>query len=154
VNSDLLTKGIYSQCNSSYSDLRSAEKSKTYCLDAVKLHELYFENLTGNNTKVYGNIEKVINTTFGEYSNFIEKFKCVALSMRGWVIFCHDKYTDDYYIYGQDSHDDGVMLCAEPLIVLDVYEHSYMIDFGTNRSLYIDIFFKNLDFGVVNDRLK
>ncbi len=74
--------------------------------------------------------------------------------MRGWVLFCYDRYHDEYYIYGQDSHDDGVMLYAEPLIVLDVYEHAYMIDYGINRGNYIDAFIANLDYGVVNERLR
>jgi Fe-Mn family superoxide dismutase len=141
------------ECNQNYSSTRSAQKSKTFCFDAIKLHELYFENLTGNNTTIYGSISEVIDDVFGSYSNFFEKFKCIALSMRGWVMLCFDKYNGEYYIYGQDSHDDGVMLYAEPLIVLDVYEHSYMIDYGTNRSLYVDVFFENLDFKVVNSRI-
>lgn len=153
VNIDLKYDKIYSDCNSNYSNIRSAQKSKSFCYDAIKLHELYFENLTGNNTRISGPIEKIINDVFGTYDNFLDKFKCIAMSMRGWVLFCYDKYNDEYYIYGQDSHDDGVMLYAEPLIVLDVYEHSYMIDYGINRNLYINVFFENLDFTVVNNRL-
>jgi Fe-Mn family superoxide dismutase len=150
LNSDL----TYSICNPNYSEIRSAEKSKTFCYDAIKLHELYFENLTGNDTRVRGPIESLLKEVFGSYDNFIEKFKCIALSMRGWVLFCYDRYHDEYYIYGQDSHDDGVMLYAEPLIVLDVYEHAYMIDYGINRGNYIDAFIANLDYGVVNERLR
>jgi len=135
VNKSLLSNSIYSICNPNYSDVRSAVKSKTFCFDAVKLHELYFENLTGN-------------------SNFLDKFECIALSMHGWVLFCYDRYSKDFYIYGQDSHDEGVMLFAEPLIVLDVYEHAYMIDYGINRKDYVEAFISNLDFGVVNKRLR
>lgn len=143
----------YSICNPNYSEIRSAEKSNTFCFDAIKLHELYFENLTGNNTRIHGSIESLINEVFGSYNNFVEKFKCIALSMRGWVLFCYDWYNDDFYIYGQDSHDNGVMLYAEPLIVLDVYEHAYMIDYGINRGNYIDAFLANLDFSIINRRL-
>ena len=153
VNNDLQNEEIYTQCNSNYSDIRSAQKSKTFCFDSVKLHELYFENLTGNNNRINGSIEKIIVDTFGSYNSFRDKFKCIGMSMRGWVLFCYDKYNKDYYIYGQDSHDNGVMLYAEPLIVMDVYEHAYMIDFGTNRNTYIDAFFQNLDFNTVNQRL-
>ncbi|MDW5299282.1 MAG: Fe-Mn family superoxide dismutase [Sedimentibacter sp.] len=153
VNVDLKQNNIYSDCNQNYSNIRSAQKSKSFCCDAIKLHELYFENLTGNNTNISGPMEKIVKDVFGTYDNFLDKFKCIAMSMRGWVLFCYDKYNKEYYIYGQDSHDDGVMLYAEPLIVLDVYEHSYMIDYGINRSLYIDAFLENLDFGVVNKRL-
>lgn len=153
VNRDLKDEKIYTDCNSNYSNIRSAQKAETFCYDSIKLHELYFENLTGNNTRIHGNIEKIINTTFGSYKSFMDKFKCIGLSMRGWVLFCYDRYHNDYYIYGQDSHDDGVMLYAEPLIVMDVYEHAYMIDFGTNRGVYIDAFFQNLDYRTVNLRL-
>jgi len=75
------------------------------------------------------------------------------MSMRGWVLLCYDRYNNELYIYGQDSHDCGVMLYAEHLIVMDVYEHAYMIDFGTNRNVYIDAFFQNIDFNVINQRL-
>lgn len=143
----------YSICNPNYSEIRSAQLSKTFCCDAIKLHELYFENMTGNNTKIHGAIKSLINEIFGSYDNFIEKFKCIALSMRGWVLFCYDRYHDEYYIYGQDSHDNGVVLYAEPLIVLDVYEHAYMIDYGINRGNYIDAFISNLDYSVINKRL-
>lgn len=152
VNEDISYSNL-SDCSSNYSSMRSSQKSKTFCFDAIKLHELYFENLTGNNTRICGSSEKVIDEVFGSYDSFLEKFKCVAMSMRGWVLFCYDRYQDEFYIYGQDSHDDGVMLYAEPLIVLDVYEHAYMIDYGINRKLYIDVFFENLDFKVVNERL-
>lgn len=154
VNKSLLSNSIYSICNPNYSDVRSAAKSKTFCLDAVKLHELYFENLTGNNTGICGTAASVINEIFGSYSNFLDKFECIALSMHGWVLFCYDRYSGDFYIYGQDSHDEGVMLFAEPLIVLDVYEHAYMIDYGINRKNYVEAFISNLDFGVVNKRLQ
>jgi Fe-Mn family superoxide dismutase len=153
INVNMNSENMFLNCNSNYSPIRSAEKSTTFCLDAIKLHELYFDNLTGNNSNPYEKVEKIILDNFGSYKSFKDKFKCIGMSMRGWVIFCQDVYTGDYYIYGQDSHDDGVILCAKPLIVLDVYEHAYMIDYGINRDLYIDSFFENLDFKVVNERI-
>lgn len=153
VFDDYKTQNMYRECNSNYSPIRCAQKATTFCLDSIKLHELYFENLTGRNTRPTGNILNIINDAFGSYESFKEKFKCVGLSMRGWVTFSYDIFQENYYIYGQDSHDDGVVLCAQPLIVLDVYEHAYMIDFGIDRSRYIDVFFENLDFEVVNKRI-
>lgn len=153
VKEDLNSDNVFYICNPNYSEIRSIVVSKSFCYDAVKLHELYFENLTGNNTRIHGPIETLIIDIFGSYNNFIEKFKCISLSMRGWVSFCYDHYNDEFYIHGQDSHDNGVMLYSEPLIVLDVYEHAYMIDYGINRGNYIDAFFANLDYSVVNNRL-
>lgn len=97
-------------------------------------------------------IEMVINSTFGSYKNFIDKFKCIGLSMRGWVILCYDHFSNDYYIYGQDSHNTEISMNTYPIIVMDVYEHAYMIDFGIDKSKYIDAFFNNLDFKVINNR--
>lgn len=153
IKEDINSDNVFYICNPNYSEIRSIVVSKAFCYDAVKLHELYFENLTGNNTRIQGPIEALIIDIFGSYENFIEKFKCIALSMRGWVLFCYDRYNDEFYIHGQDSHDHGVMLYSEPLIVLDVYEHAYMIDYGINRGNYIDAFFANLDYSVVNNRL-
>lgn len=153
VMESLSSDKTYSTCSPNYSQVRSDQKAKTYCYDAVMLHELYFENLTGRNTKIYGQIESLINKIFGSYENFIDKFKCIGLSMHGWVLLCYDRFRDEYCIYGQDSHDEGIILCSEPLIVMDVYEHAYMMDYGINRSEYIDAFIANLDYSIVNKRL-
>ena len=144
---------IYDNCNGNYSELRSAQVALSFNLDAVKLHELYFENMTGLNNTIYGKINDVIVQCFGSYDNFKEKFKCIGLTMRGWVVFCYDSFTNEYYIYGQDSHNTEIVMNTYPVIVMDVYEHAYMIDYGINKGEYIDAFFKNLDFKVINTRL-
>lgn len=143
----------YENCNMNFSNLWCAIVTRSFNLDAVKLHELYFENMTGLNNKMHGKIDDVITQTFGSYDNFKEKFKCIGLTMRGWVVFCYDSFTNDYYIYGQDSHNTEIIMNTYPIIVMDVYEHSYMIDFGIDKGAYIEAFFRNLDFKVVNNRL-
>lgn len=152
VSIEMNNNDLYKNCNSNFSNLRNTQISLTFNLDSIKLHELYFENMTGLNNKIYGKIEVVINNTFGSYENFKDKFKCIGLSMRGWVVFCYDHFLNDYYIYGQDSHNTEISMNTYPLIVMDVYEHAYMIDFGIDKSKYIDTFFNNLDFKVINDR--
>ncbi len=152
VSIEMNNNDLYKNCNSNFSNLRNTQISLTFNLDSIKLHELYFENMTGLNNKIYGKIEVVINNTFGSYENFKDKFKCIGLSMRGWVVFCYDHFSNDYYIYGQDSHNTEISMNTYPLIVMDVYEHAYMIDFGIDKSKYIDTFFNNLDFKVINDR--
>lgn len=153
VSLEVNNNAIYENCNSNFSDLRNVQLALSFNLDAVKLHELYFENMTGLNTTIYGKIEDIIKQSFTTYENFVEKFKCIGLSMRGWVVLCYDSFTDDYYIYGQDSHNTEIVMNTYPIIVMDVYEHAYMIDYGINKSAYIDTFLKNLDFKVINDRL-
>lgn len=139
--------------NSTYSTMRSLKLGESYALDGVKLHELYFENLGGNSTRPFGPILQLIIKDYGSYSNFENRFKDVGLSMRGWAVLAIDPIDNRLHIYGQDSHDKGVIWNAFPLLVLDVYEHAYMIDFGIDRSKYIDVFMKNINFDIVNRRL-
>ena len=154
VSIEMNNIGLYEDCNSNFSGLRNVQIALSFNLDSVKLHELYFENMTGLNNKIHGKIQTVINQYFGTYESFVDKFKCIGLSMRGWVVFCYDSFTNDYYIYGQDSHNTELSMNTYPIIVMDVYEHAYMIDFGIDKSKYIDTFFKNLDFNVINSRFE
>ncbi|QSX07026.1 superoxide dismutase [Sedimentibacter sp. zth1] len=146
-------ENLYNNCNSNFSEVRNIQNSLSFNLDGVKLHELYFGNLTGLNTKPNGKILELINSYFKSYDNFKKQFKCIGMSMRGWVVLCYDAFTNSIYIYGQDSHNTQIMMNTFPLIVLDVYEHAYMIDFGIKKNRYIDVFFNNLDFNVINNRL-
>lgn len=154
VRESLEDNSIYENPSATYSNLRCAVKAQTFAINGVKLHQLYFENLTGNNTIPYGFIEKLIINRYGSYEEFKNRFKSTGLSVRGWVTLSIDPIDNELYIYGQDAHDNGVVLKAFPLIVLDVYEHAYMIDYGIDRKKYIDVFFNNLDYKVVNKRLK
>lgn len=139
--------------NPTFSTMRSLKLGESYALDGVKLHELYFENLGGTSRTPYGPILELIIRDYGSYSNFENRFKDVGLSMRGWAALAIDPIDNKLHIYGQDSHDQGLIWNAFPLLVLDVYEHAYMIDFGIDRKEYIDVFMKNIDFDRVNTRL-
>ena len=146
VSLEMNNNAIYENCNGNFSNLRCVQVALSFNLDAVKLHELYFENMTGLNNTIHGKINDVITQNFGSYDNFKDKFKCIGLTMRGWVVLCYDSFTNDYYIYGQDSHNTEIVMNTYPIIVMDVYENAYMIDFGIDKGAYIDAFFKNLDF--------
>lgn len=149
----LAKKENFKDSNSTFSEMRSIKLGESYALDGVKLHELYFGNLGGNSTQPFGPILELIIRDYGSYSNFANRFKDVGLSMRGWAVLAIDPIDNRLHIYGQDSHDKGLVWNAFPLLVLDVYEHAYMIDFGIDRSKYIDVFMKNIKFDIVNMRL-
>lgn len=139
--------------NTTFSDIRSLKLGESYALDGVKLHELYFENLTGLNTIPHGPVLELINRDYGSFERFIKRLKDVALAMRGWAILAIDNTDNKLHIFGLDAHDVGAIWMACPILALDVYEHAYMIDFGIDRKKYIDIFIKNIDWNVVNNRL-
>lgn len=144
----------FKDSNSTYSKMRSLQLGQSYALNGVKLHELYFENLGGNKNKPSGKILRMIEDEFGSYNFFSERFKSVGSSVRGWVVLAIDSIDNKLHIFGSDAHDVGSIWMAYPILIMDVYEHAYMIDFGIDRKKYMDIFMKNINWNVVNNRLK
>ncbi|HEY5561085.1 MAG TPA: superoxide dismutase [Clostridiaceae bacterium] len=145
--------GNYTDSNATYSKMRSLKLGESYSLDGVKLHQLYFENMTGGNNTPYGPILDAITNQFSSYEDFISYFTNVGLSMRGWVVLSIDSLDNKLHIIGSDSHDSGAVWLSYPLLIMDVYEHAYFMDFGTDRKKYISTFLENINWGVLNDRL-
>lgn len=142
----------YEDSNPTFCRMRSLKLGESYSLNGVKLHELYFENFTGGHWTPTGPVVQAIIETYGSYDYFLTKFTAVGLSMRGWAVLSWDPLDDGLHIYGQDAHDVGSTIQTVPLLVLDVYEHAYMIDFGIDRKAYINTFIKNINWLVVNNR--
>lgn len=74
------------------------------------------------------------------------------LILRGWAVLSFDYRDGRLHNYGLDAHNIGVITGSVPLLVLDVYEHAYFIDYGTRRAAYIEAFMENIDWEVVNRR--
>ena len=142
----------YTDSNATYSKMRSLKLGETYSLDGVKLHDLYFENMTGGNNIAYGPILNAITNRFSSYDEFISYLTNVGLSMRGWAVLTIDLLDNQLHVIGSDSHDTGAIWQAIPILVMDVYEHAYFMDFGTDRKKYISTFIENINWTVLNYR--
>ncbi len=122
--------------------------------NSVILHERYFGNLGGNG-KVGGGIEKALSAGFGSLARFEELFRATAMSLgggSGWVVLDQNLHTGDLRTYGMAGHIQAVAF-GVPLLVLDMYEHAYAIDYGAGHAAYIDAFFANLRWEEVDRRL-
>ncbi|WP_061995177.1 superoxide dismutase [Clostridium sp. ATCC 25772] len=140
--------------NPTYSKMRSLKLGETYALNGVKLHELYFENITNGNNNPNGVLLDAIENQFSSYENFISYFTNVGLAVRGWVVLCIDPIDNRLHIIGSDLHDQGAVWLSYPILVMDVYEHAYFMDFGTDKAKYMDTFIKNVNWDVLNERLQ
>ena len=123
--------------------------------DGMRLHELYFENLGGQNKMNLRSclVEKLAEN-FGSYKAWEEDFKTTA-SIRGvgWAVLCQDNSNGKLNNFWIDEHQAGIPADRKPLLVLDAWEHSYMLDYGLKRPEYLENFFKNIDWNVVDRRL-
>jgi Fe-Mn family superoxide dismutase len=120
---------------------------------SVVFHELYFANLGGNG-KCAGNIEKSIKASFGDLNSWETEFRRIAQSLgggSGWVVLgynFHLKRLENYWAADHMHSAAG----AVPLLVMDMYEHSYQMDYGAAAAKYIDAFFQNIEWEAVEKR--
>jgi len=125
--------------------------------NGMRLHELYFENLTKNAVNLTSkcSLSQKIDKIYGDYDNWKRNFVAVA-SMRGigWAVLYYDKKSDELFNIWVNEHDSGHLAGCIPIIVCDCFEHAYILDYGIKRADYIDAFFKNLNWSVVEDRFK
>lgn len=129
------------------------ERELTYT-NSMILHEAYFGNLGGDG-KRGGAVERRLTTQFGSAARWEELFRATALSLgggSGWVILDLNYATGDLRIYGTSGHSQSVAF-GQPLLVLDMFEHAYAIDFGAAHAKYVDAFFQNVQWAEVERRL-
>lgn len=135
--------------NATLSDLRSLKIAETFALNGTKLHEGYFK-VMGKMTEPSGKILEMINKNFGSYGKFNDEFKATALAVRGWVVLAYDLDYKELKIFGSDAHDNGAVWGCMPLLILDVYEHAYFMDYGTSRKKYVESFMETIDWDSIN----
>jgi Fe-Mn family superoxide dismutase len=137
--------------NQTYSELRSLKVDLTFALGGIKNHEIYFEHLGGTGGSPAGLFGDLVKRDFGSVEAWKADLKATGLGGRGWAWTAYDWDEGRLFNYIGDAQNTFPVWNATPLVALDVYEHAYFIDFGTDRASYIDKFFDNLDYDVVND---
>jgi len=150
----LLLSADRKAANATYSYFRGLKKGETYAMDGVILHELYFENLGGSGVATRGDLMRQIERDFGSYHAWLEDFKATGMAARGWAVLVYDRRSRRLINYLLDAHDHGVVQNTEAILVMDVYEHAYFIDYGTRKADYIEAFLDNVDWNVAEARWK
>ena len=140
-----------STANQTYSELRSLKVDLTFAIGGIKNHEVYFEHLGGAGGDPAGLFGDLVKRDFGSVEAWRADLKATGLGGRGWAWTAYDWDEGRLFNYIGDAQNTFPVWNATPLVALDVYEHAYFIDFGTDRASYIDKFFDNLDYDVVND---
>ncbi|MGH7180971.1 MAG: superoxide dismutase [Nitrospiraceae bacterium] len=125
--------------------------------NGMRLHEYFFENLTATpkslsaSSWLYGKIEQ----DFGLYDLWERGLKETArIRGAGWVLLAFDIQTGRLFNTWLDEHDCGLMVDTRPLLVMDVFEHSFLLDYGLKRNEYVEAVFRVIDWTVVESRLE
>lgn len=141
-----------STANQIFSDLRALKVELSFAIGGIKNHEIYFGHLGGSGGQPGGALAEAIAKDFGSFENFQKDMKQTGIAARGWVWLAYDYDTRTLFNYLGDAQNTFPIWNAVPLVALDTYEHAYWIDYGSVRASYIDAFFKNLDWSVVEKK--
>ncbi len=140
--------------NANYSAYGELKRRETFNASGVLLHELYWESLGGDGKIDEGSgIAKKIIDDFGSFEKWQEDIVACAKASTGWAILCLDPADDKLRNYLCDSHNQGAVWGATPLLALDVFEHAYYHDYGPDRAKYITAFLENVNWKAVDERL-
>ena len=124
--------------------------------NGMRLHEYYFENLGGRGAALdrYGPLGKQMQCDFGSYEDWEKDFRAAG-SMRGigWVILYQDDQSGRLFNFWINEHDVGHPAGCRPILVMDVFEHAFITDYGLKKADYIASFFKNVDWALTGSRL-
>jgi len=151
---EILTKldGVdLTSANQVYSEVRALKVDFTFAVGGIKNHELYFEHLGGNGGDPGGLFGDLVKRDFGSVADWKADLKATGMGGRGWAWTAYDWDESRLFNYIGDAQNTFAVWNATPLVALDVYEHAYFMDFATDRGAYIDKFFDNLDYAVVED---
>ncbi len=124
--------------------------------NGMRLHELYFGNMTKE--KKEANTESIlakkISVQFESFENWSKDFKATgAMRGIGWSVLAYDPFGDMLINIWVNEHDKGNLAGTKPLLIMDVFEHAFMLDYGLKRVQYIEVFFEAIDWKVVEERM-
>ena len=124
--------------------------------NGMRLHEFYFENLGGKETlNPSGRLANKLTADFGSADAWEKDFRAVgAMRGIGWAVLYQDSANGRLINFWVNEHDVAHPAGCNPILIMDVFEHAFMLDYGLKRADYIEAFFKNVDWKTAEARLK
>lgn len=136
---------------SAYGVIQRARASKG---NSVLLHELYFEGMALKRNHPKTEIRTAIEKRFGSMDKWAADFQASAKTASGWAMLTFHPLNGKLYNVVCDAHATGPLWMATPLLVIDVYEHAYYVDYKNNKAEYIEKYMNHIDWDIVNRRYK
>ena len=132
----------------------SLQRARTTKGNSVVLHELYFEGMSANPCSLEPEVKAAVEKRFGTLNKWAVDFQTAAKAASGWAILAFHPANGKLYNVISDAHATGVFWMGTPLVVIDVYEHAFYVDYKNNKTDYIEKFMQHIDCQEVNRRYK
>jgi Fe-Mn family superoxide dismutase len=132
--------------NATYSELRALKDAETFAVNGVYLHEWYFDVLGGDGVAEKApELSRALAEKWGSLEHGLAYFSECGTASRGWSVLAWDTKAGELKHYNGDAHNQGGVWGCLPIIVMDVYEHAYFMDYGSDKKAYIAAFWKNFN---------
>ncbi len=138
--------------NANYSEYGELKRRETFNACGQILHELYWDNLGGDGVPKGESVVKKIEGDFGSFDAWKRDAIAASKAALGWVVACYDLSDGKIHNYTCDTHNQGGVWGAMPLLAIDVFEHAYYADYGPDRAKYLDALLSNVDWKKVDAR--
>src|SRR3989338_6922565 len=125
--------------------------------NGMRLHEYYFGNMKKDGSKLneQSKLYKKITEMFGNYETWVNGFKATgAMRGIGWAVLYYDKQAYKLYNVWINEHDTGHFAGCVPILIMDVFEHAFMLDYGTKRADYLEAFFNAINWEEAEKRFE
>jgi len=123
--------------------------------NGMRLHEIYFENLSKENTSLDSGhpLAKKIDECFGSFEKWQMHFNGMGtIRGIGWVLLYYDTEMKRLFNVWIDEHDRNHLAGEAPILLMDMWEHAFMIDYGLDKKGYIGAFLKNANWRIAMER--
>ncbi len=131
----------------------ATQRSRESKGNSVILHELYFDGLAPKAPAPTAAVRRAIDKRFGSVEKWAADFQASARSAAGWAMLVRHPVNGRLYNVVSDEHAHGVLWMAAPLVVIDVYEHAFYVDYRNRKAAYVEKFMSHIDWNAANARL-
>jgi len=138
--------------NHNYSHVRELLIEKTHNYNSMILHEHFFSNLSSRPLPPHEYFKKAIEKEFITWGEYLMDLEATAMSSRaGWAITVFNPKEQRFQNFALDLHDMHVPIQSYPIVVIDTWEHSYMIDFAINKADYVKAIIEEINWGQISE---
>lgn len=139
------------KANGTWAEYRELKLEEGFAVNGVRLHEHYFESLSPTPVAPSSELAAWLAADFGSLEAWAADFGSLGMAARGWAVLAFDLHDGKLHNYLADMHNQGGVWGAIPLIVMDVYEHAYFLDYATARKKYLETMMPMLDWSAANE---
>ncbi len=141
-----------SKANYSFNEFSELKRREAVAFNGAFLHELYFENLGNEGAEPSVKLNGDIKKRYGTLDKLFSILAGIAISEPGWALLTYNRIDGQLHTYLLEEHHIGLPVHQELILVIDSWEHAYMIDYGIAKDKYMEGIFKHINWEIVNKR--